>query len=841
TSVESLDQRRRPVDMERAAAPALAKSLPDLSLLELRSDTVRHALDAIDHAFVVYDADERFLYCNRRYREWYAPIAELLTPGRSIVEILHAWYGIVGRELTPPMTREEYVRRTIARHRRASGVEMELRSVHRWIAVAEHRMMDGGVVALRRDITQLKRLESDLRDQHRVLRDLAELSYNWYWRQDEQYRYVEVSAAIRLHGEFRREDWYGKTRWELNPGHVTPERWAAHRALLDRGEPFFDFTYTAITDDGKLRWFSSSGKPLFDPEGRFQGYHGIGRDVTERMEAEARLRDSEARFRALTELSADWYWEQDAEFRFVRFEGRGQHGFVCDPENIGKRRWEMAGELPSGGWDAHIATCRAHQPFRNLEFVRFDHDGTRLWISVSGEPRFDKWGEFQGYRGVGSDITSRKEIELKLAQLARYDDLTGLANRHLLAERIQQAIALAQRESCHCAVLFIDLDRIRRVNNTWGHVAGDALLTEVAKRIARRVRETDTVGRRGGDEFLVVLPMIATPAAAAHVSQAILDAISEPLIMNRAQLHVTASIGISVFPDDGDDQETLIQRADAAMYYTKAHGRNGYHFYTAAMHERVNARLDLEARLRNALEKNELSLVYQPQYATGTGAIVGVEALLRWDDPVHGALQPSDFIDVAEETGMILAIGEWVLREACTEARQWTTVTANPPPVAVNISALQFQQPLLPELVKSVLAETGLPARQLELEVTETSLMRDTTAVLDVLGRLRGFGVSIAIDDFGTGYSSLGYLKRFPIDKLKIDKTFIDGCAEAGNDAAIASAVIALGRALNLTVVAEGVENDNQLEFLRVGGCEVVQGHWLSLPLPAAGLRRLLS
>ena len=685
----------------------------DLSPLELGSDTAREALDAIDHAFVIYDAGERFVFCNLKHRDWYAPIANLLTPGRPLEEILRAWYAVVREELTPPLTEDEYVTRTIERHRCATGVELELQSRHRWITVAEHRMPDGGIVALRRDITHLKILEAE-------------------------------------------------------------------------------------------------------------------------------LRDSEARFRALTEMSADWYWEQDSQFRFTRFEGLLVSWFDRTPDTIGKRRWELDAEAPQGGWNDHVALLESHQPFREFEYVQFDRERQRHWLSVSGEPRFDKAGAFQGYRGVASEVTARKESELKLAQLARYDDLTGLANRHLLAERIQQAIALAQREQCHCAVLFVDLDRIRRVNNTLGHVAGDMLLTEIASRIVRRVRETDTVGRRGGDEFIVVLPMIDGPAAAAHVAQAILQAISEPLSMHHAQLHITASIGISVYPEDGDDQQTLIQHADAAMYYTKAHGRNGYQFFTSAMHERVNARLDLETRLRNAIERNEFSLDYQPEIALRDGTVTGVEALLRWNDPRYGTLFPGDFIDIAEETGLILKIGEWVLREACREARTWNDGSADAPRVAVNISALQFQQQELPDLVRAVLAESGLPPHRLELEVTETSLMRETAAVLDVLDRLRASGISIAIDDFGSGYSSLGYLKRFPIDKLKIDKTFIDGCAEPGNDAAITTAIIALGRALNLTVVAEGVETGQQLEFLRAGGCEVVQGYLLSPPLSASALHAQL-
>ncbi len=817
--------------------------MSDLSQFEIRAAGIQQAVDAINHAFVVYDADERFRFCNRKHREWYAPIERLLTPGRPMIDILRAWYAVIKDELTPPLSEHDYVTRTMERHRRAAGIEVELQSLHRWIAVAEHRMPDGGVVALRRDITRLKQLEAELSDRHRLLHDLAELSYNWYWRQDAQLRYVEVSDGVFRHGNFDAQQWYGKTREELGIRGVSAEQWQRHLQQLERRETFHDFTYSVRTNDGEILWFASSGKPLFDADGAFRGYHGIGRDVTGRMKSEERLRESEARFKALTELSADWYWEQDAEFRFTRFEGRALGKFIDVKNHLGKRRWEMNVEPPEGGWPAHIAQLEAHRPFQDLQYVRIDDaDGQRHWLSVTGEPRFSKSGEFTGYRGVSSDITQRKEAERKLEQLARYDELTGLANRHLLAERIQQGIALAQRESCHCAVLFIDLDRVRRVNNTLGHIAGDSLLTEIAGRIVRRVRETDTVGRRGGDEFIVVLPMIPEPASAAHVAKGILQAISQPLMMSGAQLHVTASIGIAVYPDDGDDQQTLIQHADAAMYFTKAHGRNGYHFYTPAMHERVNARLGLEGRLRTALEQNQFMLVYQPQLSMTYGHVTCVEALLRWNDPVHGQLPPSSFIEIAEETGLILKIGEWALNEACREACRWSGQPARePPPVAVNISALQFQQPELPKMVEDVLARTGLPPHRLELEVTETSLMRDSSSVLEVLGQLRRSGISIAIDDFGSGYSSLGYLKRFPIDKLKIDRTFIAACAEQGNDAAITSAIIALGRALNLAVVAEGVETEAQLAFLRAGGCEVAQGYRLSRPLDGPAMRQLLA
>jgi len=412
--------------------------MSDLSQFELRYAGIQDAVDAVDHAFVVYGADERFRFCNRKHREWYAPIGQLLTPGRPMEDILRAWHRVIKNELTPKLTEDEYVTRTRARYRRASGVEIELPSLHRWIAVAEHRMSDGGVVSVRRDITRLKKLEEELQDRHRLLHDLAELSYNWYWRQDENFRYVEISDGVTRHGRFNDERWFGKTRWESGVRGLTDAQWQAHREQLERHEPYYDLTYSALTDDGEVRWFASSGKPIFDANGQFKGYHGIGRDVTARRTAEEELRESEARFKALTELSADWYWEQDEDFRFTRMEGRAIRGFVDIPENMGKQRWELRVEPPEGGWGPHVALLEAHQPFQNLEYVRVDESGGRHWLSVSGEPRFAKSGKFIGYRGISKEVTSRKEAEQKLEQLARYDELTGLANRLLLAERIQQ-------------------------------------------------------------------------------------------------------------------------------------------------------------------------------------------------------------------------------------------------------------------------------------------------------------------------------------------------------------------------------------------------------------------
>ncbi len=429
------------------------------------------------------------------------------------------------------------------------------------------------------------------------------------------------------------------------------------------------------------------------------------------------------------------------------------------------------------------------------------------------------------------EISERKLAEGRARHLADHDALTGLPNRRILEDRLTQALALSYRNRKQTAAMFIDLDRFKTINDSLGHAVGDQLLREVAARLVNQLRVGDTVCRIGGDEFVVVLPEITRGGDAAQVAQKIIETLSDPIVLDGRGLTVTPSIGISVFPEDGSDAETLIRNADAAMYHAKEMGRSNYQFFTEQMNLAASRRLTLENDLRRAVQKEELIVYYQPISELKTGCVVMHEALLRWKHPSRGLVSPADFIQLAEDTGLILKIGEQALRDACRWARRIGVDKRMP--VAVNISARQFNDPKLVELVAHTLEETGLPADMLELEITESTVMRQTDATLGMLRRLKDLGVSLAIDDFGTGYSSLAYLKRFPVDKLKIDKSFITDVPGSRDHNAIVTAIIGLAHALSLRVVAEGVETEAQLEFLQGAGCDLIQGYLAGRPIDA--------
>ena len=430
-----------------------------------------------------------------------------------------------------------------------------------------------------------------------------------------------------------------------------------------------------------------------------------------------------------------------------------------------------------------------------------------------------------------AEIAERKSAEHRAQHLADHDALTGLPNRRLLEDRLTQALALSYRNRKQTAVMFIDLDRFKTINDSLGHAVGDLLLKEVAARLVKQLREGDTVCRVGGDEFVVVLPEIKMGADSAHVAQKIIETLSLPIVLEGRELTVTPSIGISVFPDDGRDAEALIRNSDAAMYHAKGMGRSNYQFFTEQMNLAASKRLALENDLRRAVQKGELTVHYQPITELKTGCVVMHEALVRWPHASKGVIPPADFIQMAEDTGLILKLGETVLRQACVWAARIGVDKRMP--VAVNLSARQFNDPHLPELIERVLKESGLPADMLELEITESTVMQQTDATLAVMQRLRELGVSLAIDDFGTGYSSLAYLKRFPVDKLKIDKTFIDDLHRDSDDRTIVTVIIGLAHALGLKVVAEGVETEAQLEFLQRVGCDQIQGYLSGRPADA--------
>jgi diguanylate cyclase (GGDEF)-like protein/PAS domain S-box-containing protein len=467
-------------------------------------------------------------------------------------------------------------------------------------------------------------------------------------------------------------------------------------------------------------------------------------------------------------------------------------------------------------------------------------DGLEIPIEDSVAPIHDREGQATGAVIVFRDVSVARAMTLQLAHSAEHDVLTGLPNRALLNDRANQAIILASRHVKKVVVLFLDLDGFKHINDSLGHLTGDKLLQSVTKRLCDCVRASDTVSRQGGDEFVVLLSEMQHSEDAAFTARRLLQAVAEAHTINQQDLHVTTSIGISVYPDDGLDAETLIKNADTAMYQAKENGRQSYQFFKSSMNERAVERQSIEGGLRRALERNEFTLNYQPKVNLMTGRITGAEALLRWTRPSRGPVSPALFIPVAEDCGLIVSIGNWALREACKQARACVDAGLSLPSIAVNISAMEFRHERFLEGVFEILKETGLDPRFLELELTESVLMKRVEATGSILKTLRAAGVRVAVDDFGTGYSSLSYLRKFPIDALKIDQSFVRQITTSPGETSIVTAIISMGRSLGLRVIAEGVETQEELSFLQTQECEEAQGYYFSRPLPPEQFIKLL-
>ncbi len=623
--------------------------------------------------------------------------------------------------------------------------------------------------------------------------------------------------------------------------------------VLDSGEVVGLANHTALLSrDGSERQISDSAAPIRDADGRLVGVVLVFSDVTEQYRLQRVQVENEARFRALTSLSSDWYWEQDAQFRFVRVKDDESDWTAAASRHflghsyIGKQRWEM-GEthLTPSQWDAHRGELQAHREFRDLQMKFQRPDGSFRWASVSGMPIFDAQRVFCGYRGIGRDITAQKAAEEQINALAFYDALTGLPNRRLLIEQLKQALVTHTRSRQHAALLFIDLDNFKTLNDTLGHETGDLLLQQVAQRLLSCVREADSVARLGGDEFVVMLQGLSEEALdaaadAEHVGHKILAAFGPAFQLSAREYRSTPSIGITLFGGSSQSVEDLLKQADLAMYQAKAAGRNTLRMFDNGMQAAVDARAALESDLRLAIDQRQFVLHFQPVVGSG-GMVNGAEALVRWQHPMRGLIPPGRFISLAESTRLIVPLGLWVLDTACAQLARWgARDLTRHLTLAVNVSAHQFMEPDFVVQVEGALARSGANPAQLKLELTESLLADNIGEVISKMTALRARGVAFSLDDFGTGYSSLSYLKLLPLAHLKIDQSFVRDLLVDPNDAAIARTIVALGASLGLAVIAEGVETEGQHQFLLATGCETFQGYLFAPPVPVAEFEALL-
>lgn len=608
------------------------------------------------------------------------------------------------------------------------------------------------------------------------------------------------------------------------------------------GSGRYRIQYRIMHKNGALKWVLERGAVVPDEQGK-RVLEGFIEDITEQVESQRQLADAELRYRSIFEDSVVGMFQTSIDGHYLAANRAlaELYGYES-PAALIAGLSDIAGRLyvEAGRREEFKTLIRELGRVTDFESEVYRRDGSRIWISEHAHVVYSPEGEALYYEGTVEDVTAQHNYRQQLEYQATHDPLTGLPNRNLLQDRLQQLLNLAQRRGTKGSLAFVDLDNFKLINDSLGHGAGDKLLLEVARRLRSCLRDTDTVARYGGDEFVLILGDDGGLSDTLHILHRVRNAIGEPVTLEGQEIRVDCSIGVSVFPDDGAELDVLLRHADAAMHHAKKLGKGQFQFYTESLNAEARDRLALDSALRRAVEQDELHVVYQPK-VDARGRPFGVEALVRWESAEFGNVSPVRFIPLAEENGLIGQLTIFVLRTACQEAAGWRAAGHRHLRVAVNISPSLFRERDLAALVRSVLAEAGLPPENLELEITEGMLMGDVQRTLAVLNELKTMGVYIAVDDFGTGYSSLAYLKRFPIDILKVDRSFVLECDQDNGGLAITRAIVSLAHSLNLRVVAEGVEKQTQLAVLNALGCQEFQGYLFARPMPAAHLTDYLS
>ncbi|HUW75704.1 MAG TPA: EAL domain-containing protein [Gallionella sp.] len=598
-----------------------------------------------------------------------------------------------------------------------------------------------------------------------------------------------------------------------------------------------------VQASGEIIWISERGCPLYDESGKVEAIEGFLQNITSQKQSQLAAYEAETRYRSIFENVAEGIYQTSLDGQYLNF----------NPALVKIYGYESADELRTAITDINrqlyvelgkrgefVALMSSFGIVKNFEAQAYHKSGEIIWISENAREVRDQHGRLIFYEGTVKDITERKMYEKELEYQSTHDALTGLPNRTLMIDRLQQFMGIADRDNKKVAVVFLDLDQFKIINDSMGHHTGDELLKIMACRLLHCIRETDTVVRLGGDEFVLLITGQHKIEDISTCMRKVLSSVAEPCQINNQEFIVSCSIGISVYPDDAKDTTALLKYADSAMYKAKQTGRNTFQFYTAELNKRSMERLDLEYRLRLALENNEFLLHYQPKLDLSTGSIFGAEALLRWQPPSGEMISPASFIPVAEETGLIEDIGRWVLQEACHQAVALNKHFGNNFSIAVNVSPREFRQDSLVSSVLGVLQKSGLNPACLELEITENCLVHNPKSFIKILNELKSLGIRLAIDDFGTGYSSMAYLKDFPVDHLKIDQVFVSQLENESSNMAILKAIIALGHSLGMNVIAEGVETAFQRDFLRGVGCDKLQGYHISKPLPLHEFKKFM-
>ncbi|MCU7844391.1 MAG: EAL domain-containing protein [Candidatus Thiodiazotropha sp. (ex Monitilora ramsayi)] len=782
------------------------------------------AVDNLSEAFALFDGDNRLVLFNRRYAEFYPWLKEKLKRGLSIDSLKTAnrnrvhYSEITGKQLQGDLPEGRYLEKT------QEGA---------WYLASNKPTSEGGMVCVRTDITDTKRNERQLSKLSRALEQSPASVV--ITSTDGTIEYV--NPKFEAVSGYTAEEAIGQNPRILKSGNKSTEEYREMWNTLLEGREWRG-NFHNRRKDGSVYWEAASISPLRDDSGKITHFIAVKEDVTAQKRAEDQLRMNATVFDTTSEgimvTDADnliktvnpafsritGYEAEEVIGRSPKILSSGRH-----TENFYEQLWSSV--MQNGYWSGEIWNRKK--------------DGSVFpeWLSIAAIKSDD--GLVKEYVAVFSDITKHKQDEEKIRYQANFDALTGLPNRSLLTDRLSQAILSANREKWNLGLLFIDLDQFKVVNDTFGHVVGDELLQQVAERIRECVREADTVARFGGDEFVILLQDIEDPDVAVAISSKVIEALTRSFKLYGREIFIGASIGITIYPEDAGTADTLLRNADMAMYQAKEHGRNTYQFFTASMQRQTIERQQLEQDLRLAIERHELEVYYQPVVKAETGKVSSLEALLRWNHPKKGQISPEVFIPIAEDSGLIGNIGKWVMKNACIQLSHWRQYGHEQLTIAVNLSSRQRELGFDASYLQEVLNETGLPADSITLEITESLLMRDTEETVDWLGSLKRLGVKLSVDDFGTGYSSLSYLKRFPVNVLKIDRSFVHDLPDDPESVSLVNTIIAMAKSLKLGLVAEGVENQEQVDFLLSAGCDLLQGFHFGRPMPAAALTNWLA